>query len=70
MKLYKVNTRLGSAFAVAETMEDAMQKVKGWLEEHDYGMYYKREVVSVEIIGTEDFTTFPTNDNGYTPLFL
>ena len=70
MKLYKVNTRLGSAFAVAETMEEAMQKVKGWLDEHDYGIFQKREVVSVEIIGTEDFVGFPTDVNGYTPLFL
>ena len=60
--LYLVTTRGFRCYVVAEDTEVAWAKFEEWLRMKDYGYFWNRELVSVEVIA--DVSTTPNSANG------
>ncbi len=60
--LYLVTTRGFRCYVVAEDTEVAKAKFEEWLRMKDYGYYWNREFVSIEVIA--DVSTTPRSSSG------
>ncbi len=71
MKLHRVSLRgmsgtaYGVSYVVAGNSDEAYQKVRSWLDDHDYGFRHERAMDSVDLLADTDHY----NDTG-TMLFL